>query len=70
MVLAFDVQAGGHVGRHLAESVLGRANVDRLPVAVQHQHNCLVQYVAHKSPGERPTCTPLLRFAIEVFVFG
>jgi len=26
----------------------GRADVDRLPVAVEHQHNRLVQYGAHK----------------------
>ena len=48
MVLAFDVQARGHVRSHLAERLLRRANVDRLPVAVQHQHNRLVQDVSHK----------------------
>ena len=33
---------GGDVGGHLAKGVLWRANVDRLPVAVQDQHNRLV----------------------------
>ena len=32
---------------HHAERLLRRAHVDRLPVAVQHQHNRLVQNVTH-----------------------
>ena len=48
-IFAFDFERGGDVRRHLAERILRRANVDRLPVAVQHQHDCLVQYVAHKN---------------------
>ena len=43
-----NLQRGRNVGCHLAERFGGRADVDRLPVAVQHQHNCLVQDVAHK----------------------
>ena len=58
VAFAFDVESGGHVRCHLAKRVLRRANVDRLPVAVEHQHDRLVQYVAHKSPGGRPPCTP------------
>ena len=49
MVLAFDVQRGGDVRGHLAERVRRRANVDRLPVAVEHEHDGLVQYVTHKN---------------------
>jgi hypothetical protein len=45
---AFNVQAGRHVGSHHAKGLLRRSNIDRLPVAVQHQHNRLVQYVVHK----------------------
>ena len=45
---AFDVQGRGRIRRHLAEGVGGRANVDRLPVAVEHQNDAFVQYVAHK----------------------
>jgi len=47
-VAQVDVKRGDSVRGHLAERVLRRANVDRLPVAVEHQHNRLVQYVAHK----------------------
>src|SRR4030095_6789812 len=36
--LAFDVECGGPVRRHLAERVLRRANVDRLTVAAEHPH--------------------------------
>ena len=43
VAFAFDVQSGGHVRGHLAKRILRRANVDRLRVAVQHQHNRLVQ---------------------------
>src|SRR5262245_30693224 len=48
VAVVFDVERGGHVGGHLAERVLRCANVDRLPVAVEHQHNRFVQYVGHK----------------------
>ena len=48
MVLALDLQAGGNVGGHHAERLLGRAHVDGLPVAVQHQHGRSRQYSVHK----------------------
>ena len=54
MFIALDVERGRDIRRHLAERVLRRTNVNRLPVAVKHQHNCLVQYVAHKSICTRP----------------
>ena len=37
-IAQLDVQRGRHIRCHLAEGVLWRANVDRLPIAVQHQH--------------------------------
>jgi hypothetical protein len=46
--IALDVERGRDVRRHLAERVLRRADVDRLPVAVQHQHNVLIQHIIHK----------------------
>ena len=48
IVAQLDVERGGDVRGHLAERVLRRANVDRLPVAVEHEHDGLVQYVIHK----------------------
>jgi hypothetical protein len=42
-----DVERGGHVRRHLAKRILRRANVDRLPVAVKHEYDVLVQYFTH-----------------------
>lgn len=68
VALALDVERRGYIRCHLAECVLRCANVDRLPIAVQHQHNRLVQYVAHKSIGIRTRCTPRLLGAFEVFV--
>jgi len=47
VVLARDLQPGGHVRGHLAERLLRRAHVDGLPVAVEHQHGRFVQDVAH-----------------------
>src|SRR5215510_13985515 len=38
-VVELDFEGGRHVRRHLAEGVGGRANVDRLPVAVEHEHD-------------------------------
>ena len=48
MVPAVNLQCCRDVRYHLAERFGRRANVDRLPVAVEHQHNCLVQDFAHK----------------------
>ena len=62
MVLAFDLQAGRNIRGHLAKCILWRANVYRLPVAVEHEHNRLVQYVHHKNVSHRGY------FAGEVFV--
>jgi hypothetical protein len=48
-VLAIDIESRGHVGGHLHERLLGRAHIDRLPVAVKHQYNRSVKYVVHSS---------------------
>ena len=42
IIAKFDFQRGRHVRCHLAERVGWRANVDRLPVAVEHEHDGLV----------------------------
>src|SRR6185503_8763394 len=47
VVLALDFERGRDVGCHLAESLLWRAHIDRLPVLVQDQHDGLVQNVGH-----------------------
>ena len=48
VVFAFDVQSGRHVCRHHAKRLLRCADVDGLPVAVEHQHHRPAQYVTHK----------------------
>ncbi len=48
VVLAVNLQGGRDVRCHLAKRVGGRANVNRLPVAIEHQHYRLIQYVGHK----------------------
>ena len=48
VLFAFNFQRGGHVGCHLAKGILRRADVDRLPIAVQDQHGRFIQYVVHK----------------------
>ena len=48
MTIAFDIQSGGHICRHLAKGVGRRANIYRLPVTVEHQNDAFVQYFAHK----------------------
>ena len=50
-VLALDFEPGRHFGGHHAEGFLWRADIDRLPVPVQNQHDGLVQYAAHKISG-------------------
>jgi len=46
--LAFDFEGRGHVGGHHAKRLLRRAHVDRLPMAVEHQNDCLAQDFGHK----------------------
>ena len=46
-----DVQGRGGIRGELAEGIRRRANIDRLPVAIQHQYDGLVQYVVHKIFG-------------------
>src|SRR5437867_2203903 len=42
-VAKLNFQRRGHVGGHHAKGLLRRAHVDGLPVAVEHQHDRLVQ---------------------------
>ncbi len=42
-----DVQSRGCPGGHHAKSISRRFDVDRLPVAVKHQHRRLVEDIAH-----------------------
>ncbi len=42
VAFAFDLEGGGDIGGHLAKGIGRRANVDRLPVAIQHQHDRFV----------------------------
>jgi hypothetical protein len=48
VAIPLDLQCRGDVGGHHAERLLRRANVDRLPVAVQNQNRCFSQYVTHR----------------------
>jgi hypothetical protein len=49
VILAFDFKAGRHVGGQHAKRLLRRADVDRLPVAVEHQNYRFVQDIGHKN---------------------
>ena len=56
--ITLNVQRRRRVRCHLAERIRRRADIDRLPIPVQHQNNVLVQHVIHKS-----ICIRLRRFA-------
>lgn len=47
IIVQFDIERRRHIRGHLAKDFLRRTNIDRLPVAIEHQHGVLVQYV-HK----------------------
>ena len=42
VAIALDVECRSYIRGHLAERIRRRANVNRLPVAVEHEHDGLV----------------------------
>ena len=48
MIGPAEIEGGGGIRGELAEGIGRRANINRLPVAVQYQYDGLVQYVVHK----------------------
>src|SRR6266850_684704 len=48
-IFTFDFESGRHTGGHLAKGLCRRPNVDRLPVPIQDQDRCSVDYAVHTS---------------------
>ncbi len=45
--IVLDVERGRGIGGHHTERLGGRLHVNGLPVAVQHQYRCFIEYVIH-----------------------
>src|SRR3954470_11725620 len=53
VIFALDFESCCHTSGHLAKGLCRRPNVDRLPIPVQHQDRCSVNYALHKSVSLR-----------------
>src|SRR3954468_6197378 len=66
VIFALDFESCCHTSGHLAKGLCRRPNVDRLPIPVQHQDRCSVNYALHKSVFSPRSCST--QFLRAVFV--